>query len=153
MPPWNNTETTQAAKRLAGKSLYTLGSGLCAAGVAAGKFAAAGVQAAVKAVSADHSGRERVTFVRLAEVEWRDSQGRHRRLPVALLGYEAGFQLWSLEGDGPAELLSIRRDGVVRCAGRRQGTCPAGRGVLGVRTVLEVFAPRPTCLGHTVSGL
>ena len=118
MPPGWNNETAAAARSLARKSLLQLGSGVCASVVGAAKVAAAGVQT-IKTLATDQGEqqRERVTFARVSELEWRDSQGRTRRLPVALLGYEAGFQVWSLEGEAPTELLSLRRDGAVRCGG------------------------------------
>jgi hypothetical protein len=118
--PWSLTLTngetglSERAKRIAGKSLYTLGSGLCTAGVAVAKAAATGYQT----LTADRSDKEKVTCARVGEVEWRDpGQGSDRSLPVVLLGYDTGFQVWSLEDrDAPAELSSIRRDGAVRWA-------------------------------------
>lgn len=148
MPPWaahNYSDTAAKARKFAGRSLFTLGSGLCTAGVAVAKAAAAGIQT----LTSDHSDREKVTFARVAELTWSDPvTGSERRLPVALLGYATGFQLWSLEDrDGPAELVSTRRDGAVRWVDRLQsGYAPAGFSAAwacALGTVLPKSGPSP----------
>ncbi len=123
MPPWASQsygDTAASARKLAGKSLYTLGSTLCSAartGAAVAKAAAAGIQT----LTSHHGDKERVLWARVGQIEWKDpAQGSDRSLPVCLLGYDTGFQVWSLEelkpggNETPAELVSIRRDGAVR---------------------------------------
>ena len=96
------------ARHLAGRSLYTLGSGLASAGSLVARAAAAGVQS----ITADRSGKEEVSFLGLSALEWEAPGAAPRRVPVLLVGYSRGFQAWALDGD-PRELVS-RRDGPVR---------------------------------------
>lgn len=112
MPVWSNFDQ-EKAKKLAGHSLYTLGSGLCTAGAAVAKAAAAGISS----LTLDRNDKERVLWASIREIEWHDSaKGTTFRHHVCLLGYETGFQLWTLdERSYPSELVSLRRDGAVRC--------------------------------------
>ena len=110
------------ARRLAGSSLYTLGSGLATAGSLVARATTAGVHQ----LTADRSGKEEVWYLSLGELEWEEGppgapelgpqpgQGP-QRVPLLLVGYARGFQAWSLEdAHSPRELVS-RRDGPVRC--------------------------------------
>lgn len=112
MPPPAYNDAAARAKKLAGRSLLAAASGLYSAGTVVVK----GLQAGLQTLTADQSGRERVTFARLGQLEWREPGSvSERSLPVVLLGYEAGFQVWSLdEREAPLELVSLRRDGAVR---------------------------------------
>ncbi|KAL4447710.1 hypothetical protein ABPG75_004929 [Micractinium tetrahymenae] len=106
------------AKRLAGRSLLAAASGLATV--------AKGVSKGVSALTASNSDKEVVHCLEFAVLEWADvsadgtgvptcaeQQPPHRRLPVLLVGLESGFQVWRLDGENPAELVS-RRDGPVK---------------------------------------
>lgn len=103
-----------AAKRLAGRSVLAIGSGIAAGS----RLVAKGVSA----LTTDSSDREAVCFLKFAQLEWGGSDGSGdasptsasgacttERLPVLLIGLASGFQVWRLDGASPAELVS-RRD-------------------------------------------
>lgn len=102
------THYADAAKRLAGRSVLAVGSGIAAGS----RLVAKGITA----LTADASDREAVCCLRFAHLEWRPPGGGRgaaappERLPVLLVGLATGFQVWRLDGSNPAELLS-RRDG------------------------------------------
>lgn len=112
------------ARRFAGRSLLAVGSGL-AKGVSA-------VAKGVTALAADSGDKEAVCSLQFALLEWASADGDvngfaasthkvgadaqplpYHRLPVLLVGLDSGFQVWRLDGDNPAELVS-RRDGPVK---------------------------------------
>jgi hypothetical protein len=72
-----------AAKRLAGRSVYALGSGL----VAGTRLVAKGVSA----LTAEHSDREPVRFLKFAQLDW--GPDGVQRLPALLIGLATGFQV------------------------------------------------------------
>jgi hypothetical protein len=103
------THYADAAKRLAGRSVLAVGSGIAAGS----RLVAKGITA----LTADASDREAVRCLRFAHLEWRPPSGGAvaapapaERLPVLLVGLATGFQVWRLDGTNPAELVS-RRDG------------------------------------------
>ena len=98
------------AKRLAGRSLLAVGSGLGRAAAAA----AAGVSKGVAALT-DTGNREPVTCLRFAVLEWSGSEAGSdggggsggqagaaatQRLPVLLVGLATGFQVCAAVGRG-----------------------------------------------------
>ncbi|KAI7838484.1 hypothetical protein COHA_007747 [Chlorella ohadii] len=150
-----------AAKQAAGRAALAIGSGL----LSGSRLIAKGVRAAL----ADNSDKEPVRFLKFAELEWcGDGSGEggpgsssgdsaQRRLPVLLVGLATGFQVWSLDGANPAELVS-RRDGPVkllevlpppRCSGEEEA-CDA---LCGDRPLLAVVpATEPPGSLHSAAG-
>ncbi|KAI3424996.1 hypothetical protein D9Q98_008377 [Chlorella vulgaris] len=123
-----------AAKRLAGRSVLAIGSGIAAGS----RLVAKGVSA----LTTDSSDREAVCFLKFAQLEWGGSDGSGdasptsasgacttERLPVLLIGLASGFQVWRLDGASPAELVS-RRDKPARLLEAipepRASSCTAG---------------------------
>ena len=102
-------------------SLLAVGSGLKSVGASVGKTVAAGCAQ----INANNPEVEKVYFVKFAKVEYMlvvdegdwsdDAPAPHRvRVPVLLLVYGAGFQIWSLEDSThPRELVS-KRDQPIR---------------------------------------
>lgn len=96
--------SVDTARRLAGRGLYTLGSAAATAGGLLGK----GIAASVRAL-APTSDKETILHVSFSSVTWDGHD-----TDVLLLGYESGFQVWLVGGDGPPQELASRREGPSR---------------------------------------
>lgn len=65
-------------------------------------------------LTVESSDKEKVTFLKFGRIECCSAQGGDASLPVLLLCYELGFQIWLLK-DAVKEIVS-RRDYKIKCA-------------------------------------
>ena len=71
-----------------------------------------GLKTGYEQLTLDHSDKEKVMFVKFGRLEYQLPKGAESSCAILLLGYDSGFQLWSLR-DSVKEIAS-RRDGPVR---------------------------------------
>jgi hypothetical protein len=127
------------AGQVAGRAAHAGVTGACAAG----SFVARTGQVVFGA--SDPCTRESVQLVSFGVIDAPGSQQAGSQVPVALLGYATGWQVWALdEAGGPSELVS-RRDGPVWWApsSARRSPPTAALGRCGRRSGGRRLPPHP----------
>ena len=81
-------------------------------GRSAGSSLYSGLKTGYDQLTVESSDKEKVTFLKFGTLEYCNPHGTETSLPVLLLGYELGFQIWLLQ-DAVKEIVS-RRDHKIR---------------------------------------
>ena len=106
---------TNTQQGIFSSSLLSVGASLITVGDRAGRGILHAVSAGYDHLTCDQSDRENVLFVKFSHLELKSTAGL-QQIPVLLLGYDTGFQVWDLHDRAQIRELASRRDGAIRQA-------------------------------------